>query len=134
MDELNRNIKRLRRERGLTLEELGQKVGTSRQTIQRYESGQITTIPYDKIILLAKALGVTPPELMGWKETDRPPAEPTESGEHEWYLDPGAAAIAQEIFDNPELRVLFDAAKDVKPEDLRVVQGMIDALRRKEQG
>ena len=54
--------------------------------------------------------------------------------EDPYYLDPEAAAIAQEIFEKPELRVLFDAAKDVKPEDLQIVQGMIDALRRKEQG
>ena len=54
--------------------------------------------------------------------------------EDPYYLDPEAAAIAQDIFKSPELRVLFDAARDVKPEDLQVVQSMVEALRRKEQG
>ena len=63
---IKENIRRLRIERGLTLEELGKAVGVSKQTIQRYETGQIATIPYDNILLLASTLGVAPQELMGW--------------------------------------------------------------------
>lgn len=67
--EICENIKRLRHEKHMTLEQLGKIAGVSKQTIQRYENGQISNIPYDKIILLARALSVTPPELMGWHET-----------------------------------------------------------------
>lgn len=42
---------------GKTLEEIGKIVGVSKQTIQRYESGEITNISYDKLMLLSKALG-----------------------------------------------------------------------------
>lgn len=65
---INENIRKLRAERSLTLEALGKAVGVSKQTIQRYENGQISTIPYDKIIALASALNVTPGYLMGWEE------------------------------------------------------------------
>ena len=61
--------KRLKHERtakNITLEELGQKIGVSRQTIQRYESGVISNIPSDKIESIAKALDTTPAYLMGW--------------------------------------------------------------------
>lgn len=51
----------------MTLEELAEKVGTSKQTIQRYESGKISNIPSDKIELLAKYLDTTPAKLMGWE-------------------------------------------------------------------
>jgi transcriptional regulator with XRE-family HTH domain len=64
---IHENIKRLRLEKNLTLEELGKKVGTTKQTIKRYESGEISTIPYDKIVLLADTLGVAPGVLMGWQ-------------------------------------------------------------------
>ena len=64
---INENIKKLRNDRGLTLEQMGKMVGVSKQTIQRYESGQITTIPYDKIVALAVALQVSPSALMGWE-------------------------------------------------------------------
>lgn len=50
----------------------------------------------------------------------------------EYYLNPETAAIAQQIFEDPELRLLFDAAKDAKPEDLQLVHNMLKALKRKE--
>lgn len=63
---LKENIKQKRLENKMTLEELANKVGVSRQTIQRYESGIISNIPSDKIESMAKALDTTPAYLMGW--------------------------------------------------------------------
>lgn len=51
----------------MTLEELAETVGTSRQTIHRYENGIITNIPPEKVVSLAKALDTTPAYLMGWE-------------------------------------------------------------------
>ncbi len=59
-------IKSLRRERGITLEELAVAIGTSKQTIHRYETGTISNIPPEKVVAMAEALGTTPSELMGW--------------------------------------------------------------------
>lgn len=67
---LKENIKTKRMENKMTLEELASKVGVSRQTIQRYESGTISNIPSDKIEAMAKALETTPAYLMGWEEVD----------------------------------------------------------------
>lgn len=63
---LKENIKQKRLENKMTLEELANKVGVSRQTIQRYESGIISNIPSDKIESMAEALDTTPAYLMGW--------------------------------------------------------------------
>ena len=63
---IGERIKNLRKSYGLTLEELARAVGTSKQTIHRYESGAINNIPPDKIIALAKELKTTPSELFGW--------------------------------------------------------------------
>lgn len=63
---LKDNLKSKRTEKGLTLDEVATKVGVSRQTIQRYESGVISNIPSDNIEKLASALDTTPAELMGW--------------------------------------------------------------------
>lgn len=76
---INENIKELRSKKGLTLEQLGASVGVSKQTIQRYETGQIATIPYDKIVLLARALSVTPQYLMGWEASVQPALPPYDS-------------------------------------------------------
>ena len=59
---------KLRKEKGLTLEELAEAVGTSRQTIHRYENGTITNIPPEKVVMLARALDTSPAKLMGWEE------------------------------------------------------------------
>lgn len=59
-------LKELRLKRKMTLEELADRVGTSKQTIHRYENGVITNIPQKKIELLAAALDISPSELVGW--------------------------------------------------------------------
>ena len=55
-----------RKEKKLTLEQLANSIGTSKQTIQRYESGAISNIPSDKIEKIAKLLDTSPSYLMGW--------------------------------------------------------------------
>ena len=65
---LAQKLHALRRARGLTLSELAEAIGTSKQTISRYEKGIIANIPKEKIELLARALEVSPSELMGWEE------------------------------------------------------------------
>lgn len=59
-------IKNMRKARGITLEELAVAVGTSKQTIHRYETGAISNIPPEKVVAMAEALGTSPSELMGW--------------------------------------------------------------------
>lgn len=56
-----------RKELGITLEEIGDIVGVSKATVQRWESGAIQNIRRDKIESLATALKTTPAYLMGWK-------------------------------------------------------------------
>ena len=63
---IGKRIKELRRSKRMTLEELAEIIGTSKQTINRYENGIISNIPADKIVSLANALGTTPQSLMGW--------------------------------------------------------------------
>lgn len=68
----NINITNRRLEKGLTLEELARSMKTTRQTIQRYESGKIVNIPAKKIELLAKLLDTSPSALMGWETLTQP--------------------------------------------------------------
>ena len=60
-------LKELRKSKGMTLDELAEIIGTSKQTIHRYENGIITNVPPEKVESLANALGTTPGELMGWE-------------------------------------------------------------------
>lgn len=65
---LANKLREMRKNKGMTLEELAEKLGTSRQTIHRYENGTINNIPPEKVVLLAEALSTTPSELMGWND------------------------------------------------------------------
>lgn len=63
-------IKNRRSELDLTLEEVARKVGVSRATVLRWETGAIQNLGRDKIASLAAALQVSPEYLLGW--TDDP--------------------------------------------------------------
>ena len=60
-----------RKELGLSMDELGKKVGVSKATILRWESGEIVNVRRDKIAKLAAALNTTPAYLMGWGEPQK---------------------------------------------------------------
>ncbi len=70
MATIHNNIKKLRLEQNLTLEEVGKRTNTTKQTIKRYEDAEISNIPYDRIIALAKCFNVSPSYLMGWEDLD----------------------------------------------------------------
>ena len=52
--------------------------------------------------------------------------------EQDYYLNPETKKIAQEIYENKDLSLLFDAARDASPEDLQTVHTMLSALKKKE--
>ena len=53
-------------------------------------------------------------------------SEVPNSGHHpEYYINRETAEIAQELFDNPNLRILFDAARDSRPEDLIMAAALL---------
>ncbi len=61
---LSKNIYELRKERGLTQEELAEAVKVSRQTISNWELGETQPNP-DQLLLLAKAFDISVSELLG---------------------------------------------------------------------
>lgn len=67
---IHENIKKYRKLNKLTLEQLAKSVGVSKQTIARYETGEIKNIPYDKIIAIAEKFRITPGELMGFEDVE----------------------------------------------------------------
>ena len=66
--DVGRKIEMLRKERGMTLEELGDKVGVGKSTVRKWENGMIANMRRDKIAKIAAALDVSPASLMGWPE------------------------------------------------------------------
>lgn len=121
--EMGERIKMLREQRGMTLEELGNKVGVGKSTVRKWETGAIANMRRDKIQKLADALGVSPGYLMGWDD-----AVPT--SEHQTgYYSPETAKAAQEMFDDPDLHALMDAARDARPEYVKSAIQLLKTLK-----
>lgn len=69
----------------------------------------------DYIIRIAKALEVTVDQLLcAEKESD--------------YLNPESAQIAHEAVENPNLRILFNASRNLSPQDLKYIIYLIKRL------
>jgi len=61
-------IKALRLQRGMTQQELGEKIGVKKAAINKYETGLVVNLKRSTIAQLAEALGVSPGYLMGWTD------------------------------------------------------------------
>lgn len=75
---IGKKIRELRESKNMSLEDVAKMCGTTRQAIYKYENEIVTNIPYDKIILLAKALNTTPSQLFDWEENKK--SSPHEDG------------------------------------------------------
>ena len=63
---IGQRIKFLRTKRGMSIDDLAEKLGKNRTTIYRYENGGIENLPLGILNPLADALETTPGCLMGW--------------------------------------------------------------------
>lgn len=66
MEDIIDRIKNRRNELMMSYQDLADKTGLSKSTLQRYETGSIKNMPIDKLGILANALNVNPVWLMGY--------------------------------------------------------------------
>lgn len=121
---VNELISNKRKELGLTLEEVANKVGVSKSTVKKWESGYIKNMRRDNMALLADALHISPMDLLN--DDSRVNDTPG------YYTDPETAELAEELRTNPDRRILFDASKDLSKDDIDTVLKIIDGLKARE--
>lgn len=66
---IGENIKKFRKENGISQQKLAELTGKSKSSIEKYESGK-TNIPMDVLKNIADALGVTVQELITGQKQD----------------------------------------------------------------
>lgn len=115
---IGQRIKKARKEAKLTQMELAKKTNLSRSYI-----GDIEIDRYNPSIStlqsIAEATGVTASFLLG-KDT---------SDSTGYYHDPEVAELAEELRTNPGMKVLFDASKHAKQEDLQYAADLLKRLK-----
>lgn len=67
---IGQRIKKRRKEIGINADYLAEKLGVSRSTVFRYESGDIEKMPIDIIKPIAMALHTNPVYLLGWDDSE----------------------------------------------------------------
>lgn len=117
-------VEKLMKARGITAYKLAKETGLSTSMLSNWKAGRYAP-KADKLQKIADYFHVPVSYIMNG---------PISSGfeklytEQPYYLDPQTAEIAQEMYDRPELRVLFDASRKLSPEDIKAVQAMIEHL------
>jgi Predicted transcriptional regulators len=126
-------IKMRRLELEYSFQDLADLTGMSKSTLQRYETGGIKNIPLDKLKILAKSLNVSPEWIMGWdlpqnqQNTDTDNTGITDY--YEYYPDEETTKKVLEIYQDKDARILLDAKRDLKKEDLDYIVGLIKRLK-----
>lgn len=103
-------VKAICKERGIPLSRLERECGFANAYVSQLKKG---TFPEDRLRKIADYLKLSPEYLATGEEPE------------DYYLTPETAQAAQELFDNPDLRMLFDAARGSRSEDLRMAADML---------
>lgn len=121
-------IRKERIARDITLEQLAEKLGVTTKTVQRYERGE-RKIKLNTLMQITDLFGLDYNEFMAQAKTKLVGGVPKNGQSIGYYLDDEVAEMAQEIHDNPDLRILFDASRKVSKEDLQLVVDMVKRLK-----
>lgn len=108
---------------GISAYKFCKETGISQSTISTWKSKK-NLISGEIAKKIADYFGITVDYLMTGEEKEG----------DKYYLNDDTAAMAQKLFENKDLKVLFDAAQDATPEDLKTTYDMLMALKRKERG
>ena len=129
MDSIGEMIKKYRQEHGMSMDEFASRCGLSKAYISLIERGKNTRsdkpiVPsIDTVKAIADVLGVDLNVLlrsMGYDASKKTviTIEPG-YGDNGYYSEPDAAALADELLHNEDLRVLFSASRDLTEEQMR---------------
>lgn len=112
------NLKRWLQERDKSQVELAKYMKVSSPTVSDWVNGK--KMPRaDKLQSISNWLSIDLSDLLMNKGDNSPEQDSP------YYLNPETAQIAQQVFDDPNLRILFDAARDVKPENICLAAEML---------
>lgn len=117
-------VKNICKERKIPLSRVEKDLGFANGYIGQLKKG---SFPDERLKKIADYLNLSPEYLMNGKEE-------YDLSDSKYYINEETAEMADKIFHNKELRLLFDAAQDAQPEDLSTVHQMLLALKRKERG
>ena len=118
MEDMVNKLNKLMAEKGLTCMELSKKTGIANTTLSTLLKGRTDKFDIVKLKKICQVLGCSLDYLMNDDSYD---IEPSSC----YYVNEEVAEYAQELARNKDLKMLFDAAKNIKKEDMQLVYEMI---------
>ena len=123
---LGENIRFLRTKKGYSQDDIANMLGyKSFTTIQKWESG-VSEPPLKALKKLSEIFNIDMNDLATKKLSYN-----TNEDNNVYYLDDDARDMAQFYYENPDYKVLFDASRKVKKEDIQFVKELIDRMSNK---
>lgn len=132
MAKFSDRLKELRKAHGMSQSDLANVMGVTSSAVSQYERG-VREPQLEMMEFLADYFNVDYNYLLGSEDVSVRISDPVKNASG-YYCDPETAELAQAIFDNKELRALFDVQRDMPADDLQALYGMALALKRKERG
>lgn len=117
---LYERIKELCRKQGTSVAEMERALGFARSSVSKIDRHVPSA---DKLQKIADYLSVSIDYLMDGVPNIGQQNSP------QWYINEEAAMIAQEIFEDPNKRALFYAARNSRPEDLKMAADMLERFK-----
>lgn len=108
-------IKAICKERKIPLSRLERACGFANGYIGQLKKG---SLPDDRLVKISDYLGVTPEYIQ------------TGTVSEQYYINPDTAKIAQWIFDNRDMRLLFESAQGNSPENLRLAAELLERMKK----
>lgn len=127
-------IKDYRVEHGMSMDAFSEKSGISKAYISLLEknkhpkTGKSIAPSIQCIKQAADAMNIEFNTLFSKIESDVSLINENDEQQDSYYLNEQSREAAQFLYDRPEYRVLFDATRKVKPEDIDFVKQMIERM------
>lgn len=134
METQGQRLRRFREKAGLTMEDLSNAIGTTRQAVYKYENDIVTNIPYDKVLQIAKTLNVDPWDILGWKGPASPIFKPSSWSFEIPFISqklsagPGQEWLPDEDMEIKTINLAEDLPKGVDPSTLICAEVQGDSM------
>ena len=132
-------IKELRKMRHWTQQDLADKLDITKVAVSQYERG-VRKPDINVVTALCDIFNVSSDYLLGnddvtvryldEKDIRKLDGVRTSGQPTDYYINTETAEEAQRLLDDPDYKILFDAARDSRPEDLRMAADLLLRLKR----
>ena len=133
-----KNLTRFLEDYSMTKAELAKRLGVSAQSVTSWTKGEKSP-RMPKVDQMCEIFNCTRSDFLMEYEKDLQlykklysKADSIESAPEGYYTNPETAEIAQEIFDDPDLRTLFHVARNASPEQLKLAKEMLEMMKSNE--